>query len=83
LPFRFDDIVANRIPRNNITVMYDVKDRKSVNKLQDIAFDPVFQEYIKYKEILDVVECFTGPNILAIHTMLIAKPPDIGCGSSR
>lgn len=80
---RFDDIVAGRIPRENITVMYDIMDRKSVNKLQDIAQDPIFREYIEYKEILNVIECFTGPNILAIHSMLIAKPPDIGYGSSR
>lgn len=81
--FRFDDIVAGRVPRDNITVMYDVKDRKSVNKIQDMALDPVFREYIEYKKILDIMECFTGPNILAIHSMLIAKPPDIGYGSSR
>ncbi|XP_012235952.2 phytanoyl-CoA dioxygenase, peroxisomal [Linepithema humile] len=80
---RFDDIVADRVSREGITVMYDVKDKKSINKLQDIAQDPVFREYIEYKEILDVIECFTGPNILAIHSMLIAKPPDIGYGSSR
>ncbi|CAG2056026.1 unnamed protein product [Timema podura] len=28
--------------------------------------------------LLDYVECFTGPNIMAIHTMLINKPPDSG-----
>lgn len=64
-------------------VMYDIKDRKSVNKIQDIYMDPVFRYYIEHKKILDIVECFTGPNILAIHSMLIAKPPDVGFGSSR
>lgn len=64
-------------------MMYDIKDRKSVNKLQDLNHDPVFRQYLEYKDILDIVECFTGPNILAIHSMLIAKPPDIGFGSSR
>jgi len=63
--------------------MYDVKDKKSVNKIQDIHNDPVFCQYFKHKKILDIVECFTGSNILAIHSMLIAKPPDIGFGSSR
>ncbi|EFN85472.1 phytanoyl-CoA dioxygenase, peroxisomal [Harpegnathos saltator] len=80
---RFDDIVEDRAPRDRIIVMRDVKDRKSVNKLQDINFDPVFCEYIEHKKILDIVECFTGPNIMAKHSMLIAKPPDIGFGTSK
>ncbi|XP_017766203.1 PREDICTED: phytanoyl-CoA dioxygenase, peroxisomal-like isoform X1 [Eufriesea mexicana] len=80
---RFDDIVANKVPRGSIIVMRDVKDRKSVNKLQDINHDEVFREYIEHKSILDVVEAFTGSNIMAMHSMLIAKPPDIGFGSSK
>ena len=34
-------------------------------------------------QILDYVECFTGPNIRAMHTMLINKPPDPGTLTSR
>jgi phytanoyl-CoA hydroxylase len=63
--------------------MYDVKDTKSVNKIQEINHDPVFSLYIKHQKILDIVECFTGPNILTIHSMLIAKPPDVGFGTTR
>lgn len=63
--------------------MKDVKDRKTVNKIQDLNFDPVFCEYIECPKLLDIVECFTGPNIMAVHTMLIAKPPDSGFGTSR
>ncbi|KAM5145056.1 phytanoyl-CoA dioxygenase, peroxisomal-like isoform 2-T2 [Callospermophilus lateralis] len=33
--------------------------------------------------ILKYVECFTGPNIMAMHTMLINKPPDTGKKTSR
>lgn len=80
---RFDQIVDGTAPRGSMIVMRDVKDRKSVNKLQDINHDPVFAEYIEHKKILDVVESFTGPNILAVHSMLIAKPPDIGFGTSK
>ena len=29
-------------------------------------------------QIVDYVECFLGPDILAMHTMLINKPPDPG-----
>ncbi|XP_011312030.1 phytanoyl-CoA dioxygenase, peroxisomal isoform X2 [Fopius arisanus] len=80
---RFDDIVAGKVDRGVITVMKDVIHRSSVNKLQDINRDDIFRLYIENKEILDIVECFTGKNIMAIHSMLIAKPPDIGAMSSR
>ncbi|XP_077272630.1 phytanoyl-CoA dioxygenase, peroxisomal-like [Temnothorax americanus] len=80
---RFDEVIEGKTPREGITVMYDVKDRKSVNKIQDIHTDSVFRHYMEHKKILDIVECFTGPNILAIHSMLIAKPPDVGFGSSK
>ncbi|XP_076729013.1 phytanoyl-CoA dioxygenase, peroxisomal-like [Callospermophilus lateralis] len=38
---------------------------------------------IKNPKILKYVECFTGPNIMAMHTMLINKPPDTGKKTSR
>jgi phytanoyl-CoA hydroxylase len=34
-------------------------------------------------KVVDIVENFTGPNIMAMHTMLINKPPDAGSESSR
>lgn len=64
-------------------VMRDVVDRSSVVKLQDINHDEVLRYYIESKEILDIAECFTGKNIMAVHSMLIAKPPDVGAKSSR
>lgn len=80
---RFDRIVAGKESSGGMIVMYDARDRKSVNKIQDINFDDVMREYIENKELLDIVECFTGPNIMAVHSMLIAKPPDIGYGTTR
>ncbi|XP_034940389.1 phytanoyl-CoA dioxygenase, peroxisomal-like [Chelonus insularis] len=80
---RFDDIASGRVDKGHITVMKDITDKKSVNKVQDLNFDQVFRQYIEYKKILDIVETFTGPNIIAAHTMLIAKPPDAGSRSSR
>jgi len=45
--------------------------------------DPVLFQYCSLPEILQYVECFTGPDIMAMHTMLINKPPDPGSKSSR
>ena len=39
--------------------------------------------YFYQPAILKYVECFTGPDIMAMHTMLINKPPDPGMLSSR
>nr|XP_042134716.1 phytanoyl-CoA dioxygenase, peroxisomal [Peromyscus maniculatus bairdii] len=32
----------------------------------------------RFRSVLKYVECFTGPNIMAMHTMLINKPSDSG-----
>lgn len=81
--FRYDDIITGKVPCQQIIVMYDVRDKKSVNKIQDICNDEVFSQYTEYKGVLDIVEAIAGPNIQAIHSMLIAKPPDIGYGSTK
>ena len=36
-----------------------------------------------FLQIVDYVECFLGEDVLAMHTMLINKPPDPGKLSSR
>ena len=81
--FRFDEYASGQVPKGFVTVMRDVIDRKSVNKIQDILHDEIFREYFEHKDLLDIIEVFTGPNIMAMHSMLIAKPPDVGSGSSR
>ncbi|KAG8041247.1 hypothetical protein G9C98_002235 [Cotesia typhae] len=80
---RFDDIAEGKVDRGMMTVMRDIVDRRAVNKVQDINHDQIFRSYIEDKKILDIVEAFTGPNIMAMHSMLIAKPPDSGFNSSR
>lgn len=80
---RFDDIASGAADKGVMTVMRDVSDRKAVNKIQDINHDEVLREYIEYNPMLDVVEAVTGPNIMAVHSMLIAKPPDSGTNSSK
>ncbi|XP_012863046.2 phytanoyl-CoA dioxygenase, peroxisomal [Echinops telfairi] len=74
-----------------ITVMRDVAlaksefvpSEKAITKVQDFQEDEELFRYCTLPEILKYVECFTGPNILAMHTMLINKPPDTGKKTSR
>lgn len=88
---RFVDICNKRVPTGYMTIMKDVELRKRsdidpenvVNKIQDYQVDPVLSQYFRLPEILKYVECFTGKDISAVHTMLINKPPDAGTKTSR
>lgn len=82
---RFIDICEGKVSRGLMTLMKDVSLAKTnakgeylYNKVQDIVWDDVMSKYILLPELLDYVECFTGPSITAVHTMLINKPPDSG-----
>ncbi len=66
-----------------MTVAKEQQNENTVYKLQELYADDVLFEYCKYGPVLDYVEGFCGPNIMAIHTMLINKPPDPGTKSSR
>lgn len=56
---------------------------KVVTKVQDFQEDEELFRYCSLPQILKYVQCFTGPNIMAMHTMLINKPPDTGKKTSR
>jgi len=88
---RFLDLVEGRANTGGMTKMKDVtlKNMKNVsgervvNKIQDFVWDEILSEHCQIPQVLDYVECFTGSNIMAMHTMLINKPPDPGTRSSR
>ncbi|KAK7871150.1 hypothetical protein R5R35_002396 [Gryllus longicercus] len=87
---RFRALCDGKVERGAITLMADVSLRQKgakgeylYNKAQDIVYDDVFSKYILLPEVLDIVECITGPNIMAMHTMLINKPPDSGALTSK
>jgi len=89
---RFVDICHKRVDDTGaMTIMKDValKNRQDVdperviNKIQDYQADPELSSYFRLPQILKYVECFTGRDCLAVHTMLINKPPDPGTKSSR
>ncbi|XP_022110313.1 phytanoyl-CoA dioxygenase, peroxisomal-like isoform X1 [Acanthaster planci] len=88
---RFADICSRQVDTEGMVIMRDVAIAKSefvpgeqaVTKIQEFQSDPVLFKYCCLPEVLKYVECFTGPNIQAMHTMLINKPPDPGTRSSR
>ncbi|XP_069703088.1 phytanoyl-CoA dioxygenase, peroxisomal-like [Periplaneta americana] len=87
---RFVDICEGRIPKGTMTLMKEVslkdtevKGELLYYKVQDIAWDEVLSKYILHPKLLDYVECFTGPNIRAINSMIINKPPDSGKMTSK
>ncbi|XP_007933664.1 phytanoyl-CoA dioxygenase, peroxisomal [Orycteropus afer afer] len=87
----FQRICKKEVQPIGITVMRDVAIEKSeyvpnekvVSKVQDFQEDEELFRYCTLPQILKYVECFTGPNIMAMHTMLINKPPDSGKKTSR
>ncbi|XP_033106639.1 phytanoyl-CoA dioxygenase, peroxisomal-like [Anneissia japonica] len=88
---RFRGICNGTVKVPALTIMKDVSIAKSefvvgeraITKIQDFQFDPVLFEFCALPQIVKYVECFTGPNIMAMHTMLINKPPDTGAKTSR
>lgn len=88
---RFQRICSEKIKVPAMTVMKDVaiaksefiEGEKAITKIQDFCHDDELFEFCCLPEITKYVEPFTGPNIMAMHTMLINKPPDPGSLTSR
>jgi len=90
---RFKELCENPKERPvSMTVMRDVQLAKQgvsadseyvITKVQDFQDDPRLFAYCEDPEILKIVEAWTGPRIVACHTMLINKPTDPGKGTSR
>ncbi|XP_072165931.1 phytanoyl-CoA dioxygenase, peroxisomal-like [Diadema setosum] len=84
----FDQICKSGKKSSGMIVMKDIALRTSsgeraVNKIQDFRENETLFSYCTLPEILRYAECFVGPNIMAMHTMLINKPPDPGTKTSR
>ncbi|XP_046584926.1 phytanoyl-CoA dioxygenase, peroxisomal-like isoform X2 [Haliotis rubra] len=81
---RFEKICKKEVKVPQLLIMRDVSISKSefvpgeqaVTKIQDFMNDEVLFDYCCLPQVVDYVECFTGPNVMAMHTMLINKPPD-------
>uniref|UniRef100_A0A3Q3A9K6 Phytanoyl-CoA dioxygenase, peroxisomal n=1 Tax=Kryptolebias marmoratus TaxID=37003 RepID=A0A3Q3A9K6_KRYMA len=87
----FERICRREVKVPGLVVMRDVAivrsefvpDQRAVSKLQDFQECPELFRYCSLPQILKYVESFTGPNVMAMHTMLINKPPDAGKKTSR
>ncbi|XP_068962520.1 phytanoyl-CoA dioxygenase, peroxisomal-like [Petaurus breviceps papuanus] len=87
----FEKICRNEVKPLGLMIMKDVTiakatpslDEKIITKIQDFQNDEELFSYCTLPQIVKYVECFTGPNIMAMHTMLINKPPDSGKKTSR
>ncbi|KAM7322515.1 hypothetical protein ACRRTK_018020 [Alexandromys fortis] len=87
----FERICRKEVDTPGMTVMRDVAiaklncelSEKVVSKVQDFQENKELFRYSSLPEVLKYVECFTGPNIMAVHTMLINKPSDTGKKTSR
>jgi len=87
---RFLDLCDKKLPWGSLTMMRDISLAKTgatgeilYYKVQDFVYDDILFQYCQHPEVLNYMECFVGPNIMAIHTMLINKPPDTGSLTSR
>jgi phytanoyl-CoA hydroxylase len=49
----------------------------AIAKVQDFDGDPVLRRYTEHPALLAAIEPITGPHIVAIHNMLINKPPGV------
>lgn len=88
---RFQAICEGKVKVPGLTIMRDVSiansefvpGEKAITKIQSFTNDDVLFSYCQHEKLLEYVESFVGPNIRAMHTMLINKPPDPGKKSSR
>ncbi|KAM3832526.1 phytanoyl-CoA dioxygenase, peroxisomal isoform 1-T1 [Vipera latastei] len=85
----FVKICRKEVEVPGITIMKDITmaksaaDENTVSKLQDFMWNEELFRYCTLPQVVKYVECFTGPDIMAMHTMLINKPPDTGKKTSR
>jgi phytanoyl-CoA hydroxylase len=80
---RFQEICSSKETIPFMTVMKDitiaksefVEGEKAITKIQDFCYDEKLFEYCCLPQIIDHVKSVVGENVIAIHTMLINKPP--------
>ncbi len=75
---RFQDVCTGKVDTFGMTIMKDIAIAKSefadgekaITKIQDFTLDDELFKYCCLPDIVKYVENFTGPNIMAMHTMV-------------
>ena len=83
---RFQNICSHKVEAPGMVIMRDVAiakseyqaDERAVTKIQDFQHDEVLSQYFYSPAIIPYVSSIIGEDIMAMHTMLINKPPDPG-----
>ena len=83
---RFQSICSDKVKVPGLMIMRDVAiakseyqaDESAVTKIQDFQYDEVLSQYLFSSTIVPYVTSIIGEDIMAMHTMLINKPPDPG-----
>ena len=83
---RFQMICSSKVKPPGMVIMRDVAiakseyqdDERAVTKIQDFQHDEVLSQYFHSPAIIPYVASIIGGDIMAMHTMLINKPPDPG-----
>ena len=83
---RFQMICSSKVKPPGMVIMRDVAiakseyqdDERAVTKIQDFQYDEVLSQYFHSPAIIPYVASIIGEDIIAMHTMLINKPPDPG-----
>ena len=79
---RFQQVCTGQIDSSGMTIMKDIAIAKSefadgekaITKIQDFVFDDELFQYCCLPDVVKYVENFTGPNIMAMHTMVEITP---------
>ena len=79
---RFQNICSHKVeaPMRDVAIAKSEyqADESAVTKTQDFQYDEVLSQYFQLSSIVPYVTSIIGEDIMAIHTMLINKPPDPG-----
>lgn len=75
---RFEDVCAGKVQVPDMVIVKDVVyaksksavEEKTVSRIQDFTMDDELFKYCCLPELVQCVENFTGPNIMAMHTMV-------------
>ena len=83
---RFQSICRRDVKVRGMTIMKDVAiakseyqpNEKAVTKIQHFHNDEVLSQYFYSPAIVPYISSIIGDDVVAMHTMLINKPPDPG-----